>query len=469
MQRFLHPLWPCLFALLVGGCATYQRQDLQAVTADTAFRKRSLNDTGLYAFVAEHSPTKPSTWPPQQLDITTITFVALYFHPDLEVARAKLAGAEAAIISAGARPNPTFAFSPAYSEPPIEFFSPWTFGFTLDVPIETAGKRDHRIAQAQALANSARLDMASTAWLVRRRARRALLDLYAAKTNAELLTQQQAVQDQTVGLLEERFKAGQSSLTDVQLVRVAATQTALQLRDAQTQSNQALVRLADAVGMQVNALSQITFSFDAFDQVPPPVPSEATQRQALQNRPDILGSLSDYEASQAALQLEIAKQYPDIHLGPGYTWNQGVNNYSLGLSLTLPLLDQNQGPIAEAIAHRQQSAATFTALQARVIGEVDAALAGYRDALEKLKTADTLLGQQRQRMQSMQESFDAGAADRLELQQTQLELKAGELGRATATVETQQALGLLEDAIRRPSAAIDQPTPQSQPTTSTSK
>ncbi len=114
------------------------------------------------------------------------------------------------------------------------------------------------------------------------------------------------------------------------------------------------------------------------------------------------------------------------------------------------MLNQNQGPIAEAEAHRRQAAAAFLARQAGVIGEVDAAFAGYRDALRKLKTADGLLADQRQRMQSMRELLAAGAADRVELLQTQLELSAGELARADALIEAQQSLGALEDAVRQP-------------------
>jgi broad specificity phosphatase PhoE len=30
---------------------------------------------------------------------------------------------------------------------------------------------------------------------------------------------------------------------------------------------------------------------------------------------------------------EIAKQYPDIHLGPGYQYDQGVNKWTLGFSV----------------------------------------------------------------------------------------------------------------------------------------
>jgi cobalt-zinc-cadmium efflux system outer membrane protein len=444
--------WFILIGLaLVSGCVQFQPKPLSPSQMGGNLESRTLAYSGLRAFIQTNAPARaPSDWPPPTWNVSLLTVAALYYHPDMEVARAKLAAADAAVVSAGARPNPTLSFSPTYSEPPIEFFSPWTLGFTLDVPIETAGKRGFRIAQARHLGNAARLDVASAAWQVRSRIRNALLDLRAANLTAELLRQQQAAQGETVELMEDRLKAGQISLTDVQLVRVAAAQTALQLRDAQKQRNQSRVRLADALGVPVSALDEVHFSFAEFEKLPAFQDASGFRREALLNRADILGALAEYNASQSALQLEIAKQYPDINLGPGYTWNQGVNNYSLGISLTLPVLDQNKGRIAEAEAHRRQATAAFSALQARVIGEVDAALAGYRDALRKLETADTLVNNQRERMQAMQESLDAGATDRLEFLQTRLELGAAELSRTQAVIEAQQALGSLEDAVRRP-------------------
>ena len=62
--------------------------------------------------------------------------------------------------------------------------------------------------------------------------------------------------------------------------------------------------------------------------------------------------------------LELARQYPDLHVGTGYTFDQGQNKWALGLSIDLPLLDQNQGPIAEAEAARDEAAARFVAIQA---------------------------------------------------------------------------------------------------------
>ena len=128
-----------------------------------------------------------------------------------------------------------------------------------------------------------------------------------------------------------------------------------------------------AVGVPVQALANIRLEFDL--QRGPESVKELTsaeiRRTALTSRADVLGALAEYAASQAALQLEIAKQYPDIHLQPGYEFDQGDNKWGIGVSLELPVLNQNQGPIAEAKAKREEAAAKFTELQAKVMGEID--------------------------------------------------------------------------------------------------
>lgn len=174
------------------------------------------------------------------------------------------------------------------------------------------------------------------------------------------------------------------------------------------------------------------------------------RQQALLSRPDILSVLAEYAASQSALQLEVVRQYPDLHLGPGYTWDAGARKWSLGLSLTLPVFNQNQGPLAEAKARRLQAMANFNSTQARVIGEIDAALTGYQFVKTRLATADALLAEQNKQIQNMKASFKAGATDKVALLGTQLEMSKIELARIDALAKTQQALGALEDAVQRP-------------------
>lgn len=436
---------------LLGGCATYQPQPLSASGAAAAFEVRTLDDPALRQFAERNGAAGlAAAWLPAFWDLRRLTLAAFFRHADIEVARAKLAAAEAALVTAGVRPNPTVGFSPTFDVNPANGVSPWTLGFTLDLPIETAGKRGYRIAQAQQLANSARLNLAATVWQVRSRVRKSLAELEGATVAREILARQLAVQNQAVGLLEARVQAGESSFTEVQLVRVAAAQVALDLDEAEKQTAQARIRLAAALGVPAAALMNTAFSFADLDRLPGAEEAAAARRAALLNRADVLGALSDYDASQSALQLEVAQQYPDVHLGPGYAWDQGQNKFTLGLALALPVFNRHRGPIAEAAARRREAAAAFAAVQARASGEIELAIAGYRDALRKLATADALLAGQRQRLKSLQESRAAGAIDRVEELQAQAELGLGERAHAAVFQEAQLALGALEDAMQRP-------------------
>jgi outer membrane protein TolC len=161
--------------------------------------------------------------------------------------------------------------------------------------------------------------------------------------------------------------------------------------EAARAKEEVMARLATALGLPRRALDGVNISFDNFRRPEPEIPAGEVRRHALVNRSDILAALAEYAASQSALQLEIAKQYPDIRLGPGYQLDQTDSKWTIGLAIDLPILSRNRGPIAEAEARRTESAARFLALQSRVVGELDAAVEDCRSALLKAQAADDLL------------------------------------------------------------------------------
>ena len=140
-------------------------------------------------------------------------------------------------------------------------------------------------------------------------------------------------------------------------------------------------------------------------------------------------------------------------MNPGYEYDQGDNKWGLGLSLELPLLNHNQGPIAEAEARRAESAAKFNALQARVLSEIEQAVAGYRAAAKKAEAADALNHELAGQSRSAQALLDAGEISRLEFAQRQLEFTTAALAQLAALVSAQAALGDLEDAMQSPGDA----------------
>lgn len=441
----------CLLTAALGGCASYTPKPLSPQASAASFESRSLNDPGLKDYLRRVLPGEP----PRTWNLTTLTLAAFYFSPELDLARAQWDLAKAKTVTAGAIPNPTFGLLPQYNANAGSGLSPWTLGVALGIPIETAGKRGYRVSGAEHLSEAARLDIATAAWRVRSGLRAALVNLYAAREQEKLLASQQEVQARTVKALASRLRAGEASQPEVTLARLALDKTRLAAEEAGRRRAEAQVGLAQALGLPSVAVQDVAFSFGSFQEPLPKLPAPDIRQQALRNRPDILATLARYAASQSALQLEIARQYPDLSIGPGYTWDQGARKWSLGISLTLPVFNQNRGPIAEAEAGRKVAAARFIALQARVVGEIDRNFAGFTKASNKLEVADRLLASARRQFESSRVRFNAGEADRLTLLGAEQELAASSLARLDTLVQAQQALGSLEDAVQVPLDAAE--------------
>jgi outer membrane protein TolC len=429
------------------GCVRYHARPLTAAKAAADFESRSFSDAGLRVFLETNRVA--GEWPRRAWELESLTLAAFYFSPELDVARAQWGTAQAGLRTAGQRPNPTVTVSPQYNTTTLTP-SPWIAAVNLDIPIETAGKRGHRLAQARHLSDAAKLNIASTAWQVRGRLRRALVDFYAASERQGLLVAQQKAQEESVKLLEAQLAAGAVSPAEVTRERIALDTTRLAAQDAKRQRAESRVALAEAIGVPVGALDGVEISFAGLDRVPPDLDAPAARRQAVLNRADVLAALSAYAAGEAALRLEVAKQYPDVHLNPGYEYDQGDNKWGVGLSLELPMLNQNQGPIAEAEARLAESAAKFNALQARVLAEIERGVAAYRAALEKSATADSLLANLEKQERVLRGRFEAGDVSRSEVIAGQVELATARLARAEAVAKAQQALGQLEEALQSP-------------------
>jgi cobalt-zinc-cadmium efflux system outer membrane protein len=437
--------------ILLGGCAVYHPRPISPEKSASDFDARSLTNDDLRAYLATNQVV--GTWPRKSWDLRALTLVAFYYQPAFVEARATWAAAQAAEITAGERPNPSVTVTPAYDNQVPGTPTPWIVPVTFDVPIETAGKRGKRIAQATQLAESARWDFISVAWQTRSKVRVVLLALLAARENESLLTGQMLAQSDVVRLLEGQRAAGSVSDYEVTQARVTLETTQLARQDAVGQLDQARAALAGALGVPLHALAGVKFSFGPLERLPRDLTRPEVRRQALFNRADVRGALADYAASQAALQIEIANQYPDIHLGPGYAYNSGNagdNEWQLGLTVTLPVLNQNQGAIAEAEAKRKQAAAHFLTVQAAAISEIDSALAGYNAALKESATAQSLHNDLRRQLGSVKAQAKLGEADALALADAESAYYTGAQNRLNTLIKAQQALGALEDAVQSP-------------------
>jgi outer membrane protein TolC len=147
--------------------------------------------------------------------------------------------------------------------------------------------------------------------------------------------------------------------------------------------------------------------------------------------------------------LEVAKQYPDVNLGPGYDYNSGQNRWQLGVTFPA-LFNRNRGPIAEAEARRVTAEKRFLAQQASIEGELNMALASYQASRLKVATAEQLARDAAAASDATQRMVRAGAVSALEFTRRQIEASAANMALQSARIEAQIAAGALEDSMQSP-------------------
>lgn len=441
-------------ALALGGCAHYHDKPLTLEATGQSLQSRTLTDSALKPFLETNLNAPLAEWPLKQWNFDQLTLAALHFHPSLDLARAHWAVTRGGIKIAGDRPNPTIGMRPEYSFNPDVSATPWVAAIEFDVPIETAGKRGHRIAEAQQLSNAARLGIFAAAWQVRANLRAALLEFSATQLRADALRRQVVVQEKVVKALEQRLNGGAITAYDLSTAIVAREKIRLDAGDAERATTEVLAKIAATIGVSTSALRAEMLALDWPEPAEDTVETDALRRDALLGRADVRAALAEYAGSQAALQLEISRQYPDVHLGSGYQFDQGQNKWLFGLGFELPVLNQNKGPIAEAEARRVAAAARVEALQSTLLGNLEQALAVYRNARAHRSDLELVLTAQRAQQERVEALIKAGADDAMALLQAQYELAATEVLRSEADSKVQQALGALESVVQRPFAGL---------------
>ncbi len=436
-------------ALLLMSCARYTSQPIDVAASAGRFEQRRLDAPEVRAFLERNTTNTFATWPPALWNFEQLALAALYLHPSLETVRAEWAVARAAEITAGGRPNPTLSAGPEYNFNPARALSPWIANVQFDLPIETAGKRRLRMEQAAQLSAASRLKIHSAVWVVRRNVRVALLELATAREGQQVSETQLAARERLAASIEVKFNAGALSSAEVEAERALIAEVRRDIAVARAQTAEARARLASAVGVTLAAMP-------APENIDPTMPIEtslgstAARHHALTARADILMAISEYAATEKSLELEIARQYPDVHLNPGYQWDQGENKWALGISVELPVLNQNQGPIAEAKAKRGAAAAHVHALQSTIIGELDRALTAFQHAQATLEAARAAAAAQDKRIAAARTALENGAAEIAEVRLAEVQRGASEMHLVEARARLRQAVADIEEAVQFP-------------------
>jgi outer membrane protein TolC len=274
-----------------------------------------------------------------------------------------------------------------------------------------------------------------------------------------LASRRLALQEELVKATRELVEAGKTlmqagavSSLDVNIWQVNASMLELERLDLEEKVLSAERELSLLLGMDAAAFQNLR-SGDL-----PPLKADIPARKALllvlvENNVE-LGTLRvDYEVAERELQLEVAKQFPDLTIGFEREQDlvEDTVEFGLPLGIELPIFDRNQQSIARAAGNRKRVRAAYTAAVHRALTNLDHARAVLAQAeTRRVLLEETILPQSETNLKAARQSLQVGGIDAV----TYLEvLRANqELVRESAMVEQQirDAWIALETVLGRP-------------------
>jgi cobalt-zinc-cadmium efflux system outer membrane protein len=409
-----------LLALLLLACTRYQPQPLDLTAHPAEYRVRHLSDAAILSLVTEFAGAiSDSGWTDRQLALA-----ALRFRPELSRARAEWRAARAGEVSAGARPQPGAQADVERAVSGADGASPWAVSLAGLYSVELGGKRGARVAQAHARTAVAEAELRLVAWQVVSQVRSAVVDSWRARQELADAEIEAETLEQIRALTESRYR--EAVLTSSELARAggevqAARTTVSEARGALLTSEAGLSR---AIAVPAAALDSVRLASPtvAGCEWLDSLGRDSVEATALRSRAEVSQALARYALAEADLRQQVAQQYPDLELGPGFIWDQGVHRWTLLLTLPRLLLNRNRGPIAEAVAQRTAAAARVAEAQEQVLGETGAGQLGCGAAGVELAAADTQLVAAERAAQLAGLAFQRGETGRIEVAQAELSL-----------------------------------------------
>jgi cobalt-zinc-cadmium efflux system outer membrane protein len=361
---------------------------------------------------------------------------------DVLAADAAVAGAEGDLRTAGAVANPTLSGSYGRSHPyghcvdaagnatPCELLpdAALAVGLSDNAALSDAisGKRGLRKDVAHAALAAARLQRDDALRNLEAQVKTAFVQVVAARATLVFTEDVAAAQARTVTLSKARLDAGSISEADLARIETARLEADQAVDQARAQLRGAKVALAFLLGVR-GAVPDYDVVAGPYERAAAPAGLEGASRdtlvaRALEKRPDVVAARRGQDRADSALALARRQRVPDVTLSLNYT-QQGTTNqaitpptFTAGLSLPLPIFDQQQGPIARAEADRRAQELAVAKAEATVTSDVEAAWASYVAARALVNRMEGRLLERAQTARDLVEvQYKKGAASLLDL------------------------------------------------------
>jgi CRISPR system Cascade subunit CasA len=255
----------------------------------------------------------------------------------------------------------------------------------ITIPISGRLEIEKQRAGVEHAAELARV--AQREWSVRIAVRRAWSEWSALDAQLAATREFLSRVDQILVVVDKMEQAGEMARTEARLFRIEKATKASDLATLESRAREAELRLRQLMGMSPDA--PLRFQAAGIGPTRASTTANADAAELERRSPAMLVAAAEYEAAEKALELEVRKQYPDLHIGPGYGNEDGQNQVLLGLSVPIPILNANRQGIAEARARRELAQAGAETTLEQTIAAMRAAEVRLAAATRRRQTLET--------------------------------------------------------------------------------
>lgn len=291
--------------------------------------------------------------------------------------------------------------------------------------IELGGKRNFRkgIASNQYYASLVNFEASKMELL--NHLCRAFIQVVFAQEYLELAFDERHRSEEVLRVVSEKIDLGKLSDLHLNKARLVSAKADLILQRAKVDLETARERLAYFWGSKQADFERVNFEFYDIE-APAPLNDYLDQ---LCSKPELVKAQFEYLTARQQLNLEKAGRIPDVAISLGYqsVGDKNERGVVMGVSVPLPIFDQNQGNIRRAYAEVQKSSEQerliWLILESKLSASYKSLVRIYEEA-EKIKSS--LLQSALRAFQQANEGFREGKFEYLEVldaQETLFEIK----------------------------------------------
>lgn len=334
----------------------------------------------------ESAPERSPELPPEPtgvLRLESALAAALLRNPELAAGSYEVRAREAAVVQAGAHPNPTVSVELEDFAGSGDFrgFDSAQTTLLLGQLIELGGKRAARIEHA-----SATRDLAAWDYEVRRidvlvRVAGAFVDVLARQERRRLAEESLELAKSMERVAGLRRRAGIASAAEEIRARVAVDVATVEREHADHELVTARQSLAAMWAGEEARFERADGDLERL----PAVPTQAELAERLEESPSVVRWRTELAEREALRQRAKSEVIPDVTLraGPRRLSGPGDTALVVGVSFPIPLWNRNRGAIAEADHRVAKLAAEARAARSQSVTELVTARVGLQASSEE--------------------------------------------------------------------------------------